>query len=127
MSSLWSRILGSEGSQSDPFPWKPLQDRGQLDAILKADPSATQVIFKHSTRCGVSSMMLRRFERNWVSYGSKADFYLLDLISRRDLSDLVSQRLELRHESPQVLLLKGNQIVESASHGGISALTPDGL
>jgi bacillithiol system protein YtxJ len=124
MSSLWRRILGGEGSEEDPFPWVPLQEPAQLDAILREDTTKIKVIFKHSTRCGISAMMLRRFERNWKAHVAKTDFYLLDLIARRDLSDKVSERLQFRHESPQVLLLRGTQIVQTASHGRISSLLP---
>lgn len=124
MSSLWRRIIGGEGAAEDPFPWILLEESAQLDAILREDATKNQVIFKHSTRCGISAMMLRRFEQNWLEQVSNTDFYLLDLIARRDLSDMVSERLQFRHESPQVLLLKGTKIVQAASHGRISSLLP---
>ncbi|MFY7994757.1 MAG: monothiol bacilliredoxin BrxC family protein, partial [Sediminibacterium sp.] len=59
--------------------WIPLQRPEQLDTIVAASHSRPQVIFKHSTRCSISSMVLARLERETPPEGW--DFYLLDLLA----------------------------------------------
>lgn len=82
------------------------------------------VIFKHSTRCSVSSMAKRSFEYSWNELASSvADVpcYYLDIIANRALSNLVAETYQIEHQSPQILLIKNNICVLHRSHGAISA------
>ena len=49
-----------------------------------------------------------------------ADFYYLDLIANRNLSNKISSAFNVYHESPQVLLIKDGECVYDESHGSIS-------
>ena len=69
-------------------------------------------------------MMLRRFQQNWQQAQDKADFYLLDLVRHRELSDEIARRFEIPHQSPQVLILEGSRVSDHDSHGGIDRLKP---
>jgi len=53
--------------------WIPLTTEDQLLDIEKKSSSKPQVIFKHSTRCSTSSMVLNRLERSKSS--DAVDFY----------------------------------------------------
>ena len=116
----------SEGHQSSPapFPWIPLERIEQLEHPQKG-AVRTKVIFKHSTRCGLSGMMMRRFEQNWNQARDQVDFYLLDLIRHRELSLALARYYDVPHRSPQVLIVEGDQIRDHDSHGGIDRLRPD--
>jgi bacillithiol system protein YtxJ len=48
------------------------------------------------------------------------DFYYLDLINNRDLSDKVAEVFGVSHESPQVLVIKNGESVYDESHMGIT-------
>jgi len=48
------------------------------------------------------------------------DFYYLDLVKYRPLSDKVAKQFHVFHESPQVLVIKDEQCVYDESHLGIS-------
>jgi bacillithiol system protein YtxJ len=98
--------------------WKVLRDENELDEIVKQSETKPQVIFKHSTRCSISSVAKGRLERAQIPPG--ADFYYLDLISYRDISNKVAQRFNIHHESPQVLLIKNGRCVYDESHMGIN-------
>jgi len=106
------------------FPWLPLVAREQLEMLGKKDGPLVQVVFKHSTRCGLSAMMLRRFEATWADHRPDTAFYLLDLVRYRELSDALADRFELRHQSPQVMIISQGVLVASASHGDIADLKP---
>lgn len=98
--------------------WISLTDETQLQQIIEQSATRPQLIFKHSTRCGISSMARNRLER--VQQPDNIDFYFLDLIQHRKLSQQVSGTFNIAHESPQVLLIKNGQCVYDESHSGIS-------
>ena len=75
------------------------------------------VIFKHSTRCSISSMAKNRLER--VPAPDHIRFYYLDLIRYRSVSNKVAELFQVWHESPQVLLLKNGECVYDESHNAI--------
>lgn len=98
--------------------WISLTDEAQLTAIKELSKQKPQVIFKHSTRCNISSMVKSRLERGSVP--NTADFYYLDLIQHRQLSAKIAEDFNVYHESPQVLLIKNGDCVYDESHNGIS-------
>lgn len=97
--------------------WIPLKDPAELENIKSMSRHEPQVIFKHSSRCGTSSMIKNRLERAGAQ--PKLSFHFLDLISYRDLSNKIAEDFGIEHESPQVLLIKNGRCVYNESHYGI--------
>ncbi|MEK7199033.1 MAG: bacillithiol system redox-active protein YtxJ, partial [Bacteroidota bacterium] len=77
-----------------------------------------QVIFKHSTRCSTSSMILNRLEISTDAGG--VDFHFLDLIAFRSVSAKIAEVWKVHHESPQILLIKNGECIYDESHTGIT-------
>ena len=101
--------------------WKKLTESTQIEEIKELSNSKPVLIFKHSTRCSVSSMSLDRLLRNWKTEdGEKVVPYFLDLIAFRALSDQVEDEFGVPHESPQVILIRNGMAVYDNSHFGIS-------
>lgn len=98
--------------------WIPLKDEAGLTAIKAQSTQQPQVIFKHSTRCSISSMIKNRLEKAQVS--PKPDFHFLDLIAHRSLSNKIANDFLVAHESPQILVIKNGKCVYDESHNGIS-------
>ncbi len=98
--------------------WNPLTTEHQLDAIRQLSLQKPQVIFKHSTCCSTSSVAKSRLERSKTP--EQVDFYYLDLIKFRDVSNKVETDFMVHHESPQVLLIKNGECIYEESHMGIS-------
>ena len=98
--------------------WKLLTAENQLDEIKKRSLETPQVIFKHSTRCATSSVAKSRLER--AKTPEKVDFYFLDLIRHRPISNKIAEEFSVYHESPQILLIKNGECVYDESHSGIS-------
>ena len=98
--------------------WIHLSDEEQLKQIVTNSQLRPQVIFKHSTRCSVSAVALQRLQK--VAQPADIDFYFLDLILHRSLSNKIADVFDVRHESPQVLLIKNGECVYEESHMGIS-------
>jgi len=97
--------------------WIDLENELQLRELINLSKTRPQVIFKHSSRCSISSVVKNRLERS--AQPLTADFHFLDLIKNRSLSNKVAEDFAVRHESPQVLLIKNTECVYEESHNGI--------
>lgn len=98
--------------------WIELNSIEQVNLIKEKSGEKAQVIFKHSTRCGVSGIAKNRLERS--ESVPDADFYFLDLIRNRTVSDAVSETFSVYHESPQVLVIRNGECIYDESHSGIN-------
>lgn len=98
--------------------WKSLTTADQIQHIESDRMNQFIVIFKHSTRCSISSMILHRLEREQSP--DNIDFYFLDLIKYRELSHAIAAQFDVQHESPQILLIKNGKCIYNESHNGIS-------
>ena len=78
--------------------WITLTNIEQLTAIKEKSYKKPQVLFKHSTRCGISSIALRRMEKAGIIFG--ADFYFIDLFRVREISGKIAEAFSDCHESP---------------------------
>lgn len=120
--SFFDSVFGGspykDNSQSASM-WQPLTSLKQLEHIKESSHEKAVVIFKHSTRCGISRAVLKRFEADFDN-SADADFYFLDLLRFREISNEMAQQFAVRHESPQILLIKNGKCVHDASHGDIS-------
>lgn len=99
--------------------WISLTSAEQLTSIKEKSFQRPQLIFKHSTRCNISSMALNRLER-YATPPAGTDYYYLDLLAYRNISQQVAADFSVRHESPQVLVIKNGECVYDESHYGIS-------
>ena len=97
--------------------WISLTNEEQLHQIKVNSNARPQVIFKHSTRCSISSVAKNRLERSIQS--DEVDFYFLDLITYRAVSNKIAADFKVYHESPQVLLIKNGECIYDESHSGI--------
>jgi bacillithiol system protein YtxJ len=103
--------------------WKTLDSLTQLnDAIVESHTSA-QIIFKHSTRCIISKMVLAQLEENLDAIPTNANLLFLDLLNHRDISNSIAMQLGVHHESPQVVVIKNGQAVFYESHHSIDAIS----
>ena len=98
--------------------WIALTDDAGLEDIKKRSLEKPQVIFKHSTRCSISSMAKNRLERSDAP--EALDFHILDLIRHRDISGKIAADFSVEHESPQILLIRNGECIYDESHTGIS-------
>jgi bacillithiol system protein YtxJ len=100
--------------------WVPLNDETQLSAIIKISSDKPVLIFKHSTRCGISRMVLKNFEKDYDISETEIDMYFLDLLNYRALSQDISTKFNVMHQSPQVLVIKNGAVIYHDSHDYIS-------
>lgn len=97
--------------------WTPLKSEEQIKELKLKSNKNPQVIFKHSTRCSISSMAKNRLDKNDRPEG--VDFYYLDIINYRPISNKIAEEFNVNHQSPQVLIINGGKCVYNESHSGI--------
>ena len=93
----------------------PIEDNSALDRFLADANGSAVVILKHSNTCGVSSR----------AYGEMSSFEgpvgLITVQKARDVSDEIEKRTGIPHETPQLLILRNDQVVFTASHFQVKA------
>ncbi len=104
------------------LPWIALSAIDQLNEIEQKSKLKTQLIFKHSTRCGISKMVLNQFIDRYNFTEDDFDLYYLDLLSFRAVSNEVSHKFQVLHQSPQIFVIKNGITVAHASHNGINQI-----
>lgn len=97
--------------------WVYLTTEAQLQDIVEKSAHTPQVIFKYSGRCSISDVAKTRLERKTAP--ASVDFYILDVIANRALSNKIANQFGVHHESPQVLLIKNAACIYDESHLGI--------
>ncbi|HIP31651.1 MAG TPA: bacillithiol system redox-active protein YtxJ [Crocinitomicaceae bacterium] len=102
------------------LPWEQVTSVEQINEILRNVGETPVLLFKHSTRCSISSMALNGFERNW---NNEVDckLYFIDLLKHRDVSNEIATLTGVIHQSPQCIVVKGSEIVYDATHTAIDA------
>lgn len=112
LSSLMSGGAIQEG-------WKTLESIEDLDQALKRSNDKPVVLFKHSVTCGTSAFAKSRISE--LALSEDFDFYYLDLLAHRDVSNEIAGRLKVIHQSPQIIIVKDGKSVFDRSHHAISA------
>jgi len=124
---LLNKIFGgsSESKEEKVLPWIPLKELEQLNFIETKSRTKTQVLFKHSTRCGISSMVMNQFIDMYGFTEKELDLYYLDLLNYREVSNEIAAKFQVLHQSPQLLVIKNGVVVAHASHGSINDMLKD--
>ena len=119
--SFFSKMFSGDDDENElpNVQWNHLEDIKELDEIVKDSFHLPVVIFKHSTRCSISRMALKQFEKEFdLPHLLKP--YFLDLLEHRDISNEIAARFGVLHQSPQVILIKDGKAIFDASHEDIN-------
>jgi bacillithiol system protein YtxJ len=121
---LFNKILGSKVKEEKEtnVNWIPLNSLEQIKTIKELSKSETIFVFKHSTRCGISSMVIKRFENLFDSSMNNIKVYYLDLLNFRAISDEVGYSFQAQHKSPQLLIIRNEVAVLNVSHYDITTV-----
>lgn len=101
---------------------KEMKSATDLEAALNVSQEQPVLLFKHSTACPVSGAAYHRVQAYLNEAGPDAPpVYMVKVIESRPVSNEIAQRLQVTHQSPQMLLVQNRQAVWNASHGAIDA------
>jgi bacillithiol system protein YtxJ len=103
-----------------------LQHIEQLDHLLSESHTRPLLLFKHSFSCGVSAEaldeLIDHLNADIVAAGVPDPRYAIVTVqTHRDVSNAVSTKLGVRHETPQALLIRDGRVIWSASHFRVTA------
>lgn len=121
---LFDKIFGSPTNpdiNKNGIKWKNLTDVSQLDKIIEESNKKIIVIFKMSTRCGISRMAFNEFEKDFHYTEEEVKCYYLDILNYRSVSNEIANQFKITHESPQLLVIKSGRVIDYKSHGNIDA------
>ena len=94
----------------------------ELDEAVGSSSDRPVFIYKHSPVCPVSARAAGHYH-DFAEEDSSSPpplFTQIQVIENRDLSNEIESRLEVRHESPQLLLLRDGKVDWHASHFSIT-------
>ena len=98
-----------------------LHDLEMLEAAIAESLERPVLLFKHSRTCGISFEALDELQVHLERGRCAATYKMITVQSHRTLSDAIADRLGVRHESPQAILLRDGRPVWKASHFRITA------
>ena len=100
--------------------WIELTDENQIEQIAGNSFEKPCVIFKHSVSCGISLHIMHKLENNWDFDNDDLNFYYLDLLAHRNISNKIAEYFGVLHQSPQILIIKNGKAISHFSHQAIS-------
>ena len=134
---------------------RPLEHVDELHQLLAESQSRPVLLFKHSYTCGVSLEALDELVAHLNDRGPKGSaplepasapqpygsalqrqgsalrhdcppqYAMVTVQTHRAVSNAIAQKLGVRHETPQALLVKNGRVVWSASHFRVTAAAVD--
>ena len=120
MSFLNKLFGGDEPEKSSETFWKTLKTEEDLQAAIAKSSQKKVVLFKHSTKCFISKTVLKNFEKEVASSDKDVEYYFLDLIAFRSVSNKIAEQFGITHQSPQMIVLENGKAIKDASHQSIS-------
>ncbi|MCZ6793717.1 MAG: bacillithiol system redox-active protein YtxJ [Planctomycetota bacterium] len=99
-----------------------LQSERDLEEVLELSEKVPVMLLKHSTRCAISSHAHQEFETYSEGAGERGvECALVLVVEDRALSGEIARVLDVRHQSPQAILVKDRRAVWHDSHEGVNA------
>lgn len=96
--------------------WSNLTEESQIAEIVALSNSIPIYIFKHSTTCGISAQAKENLEISFKNTDKPFLLYYLDLLKYRSISNEVASKLNVHHQSPQLILVHNGEVAFTTSH-----------
>lgn len=100
--------------------WTSISENDQVEQLFIDSVSTTQIILKHSNSCGTSFFVKRDLESADFWEVKNAKLYIIDVIKNRSVSLYLADKVGIRHESPQLFIIKDEEVAWCDSHGAIN-------
>lgn len=99
-----------------------LSSEQALQELMERSAQEPVLIFKHSATCPISAAAMDEFS-GFLAQAPEGQFAAGYLIVQEDrpISNTVAERLGVKHESPQAILIKDGRAVWHASHWHVTA------
>lgn len=91
-----------------------LTDLAKFNELIDLSFKEKVYLFKHSTRCGISFIVFQKFKKRMKE--TKQRYFFINIPKHRVVSNEVSDRLKIVHESPQLIIIKDGTAAQHESH-----------
>ena len=115
----FQRNRDKSSTRSTEFPFVHPQSLEEVAGILRF--KGTTFIYKHSTRCSVSLFAMKRLLM--LDPAESEQWVYIDVVTQRSLSMAIAEELNVRHESPQLIMLLDGRVMAHGSHHRVSETT----
>ncbi|MGG3887795.1 bacillithiol system redox-active protein YtxJ [Metabacillus fastidiosus] len=79
----------------------------------------TFLFLKNSVTCPISQGAFDEFNQ-FISEHKEVPAYYLNVQTARELSNYIAETFQIKHESPQILLIKNKEVIWNTSHSNIT-------
>jgi bacillithiol system protein YtxJ len=93
----------------------------ELEHLLASSHGNPLLLFKHSHTCGISAEALDELLSHVEQDAERVQYAIVTVQTHREVSNAISARLGVRHETPQAILVREGKAVWSASHFRVNA------
>ncbi len=100
---------------------KELNSIQELDHALNESRERPVLLFKHSLTCPISTCALSELRSYLNNADPRISYKLITVQTARAVSEEAASRLQLRHQSPQAILVRNGSEIWNASHYDITA------
>ncbi|PAV29631.1 general stress protein [Virgibacillus profundi] len=100
--------------------YKELHANDELEQVWESSTEKPVLLFKHSTTCPISAKAYGQFQTFLESADQALDSYLVKVIEDRAVSNQIAEMTDVKHESPQIFLIKDKEILWHTSHSKIT-------
>lgn len=91
-----------------------IEDHATLENLVSDSAQKPVIVFKHSNACSISARAYREMQQ-------VENVNILVVQSARDVSRELATLTGIRHETPQVIVLRDGKAVWNASHFDVTA------
>ena len=96
-------------------------DKDYQQILEKKNNDSLIILFKHSTRCPVSSRALQEVLKFEVVLSDEYEIIGINVINDRLFSQFIAKETGIRHESPQIIISRNNNVLTSFTHHQITS------
>jgi len=94
----------------------------ELSGLLELSLERPVMVLKHSTRCSISTFALREFmDYAALAKGRGVHCVMVLVVEDRPVSLELAQEVDVRHQSPQAILVKDRCALWHDSHEGVNS------
>ncbi len=114
--SFFERVRNKSSDSENHEIWNSIYKLENFESILQNSDEKLQLIYKHSHRCSVSFLAKQELEEVAEEISDIANLYMINVIKQREISNAIASKLNVHHESPQVIILKDKEVAWKGSH-----------
>ena len=118
---IFSSIKNAFSGEGLAEYWSVPEEASQIAKVIEDSADRPQLIYKHSYRCSTCMFAKNRIEEIAERIKEQADLHFVDVVNSRPISNRIAEKLDVRHESPQLLLVHQGEAVWHESHGQITS------